>query len=44
VAYTKSGNVGSQRTALNAGLERRPELDHTTAHALGDDIVFALGW
>ena len=44
IAYTKEGNVGSQRTALSAGLERRPDLDQATADALGDDIVFALGW
>ena len=44
VAYTKPGNVGSQRTALAVGLERRPDLDHATDDALGDDIVFAAGW
>ena len=44
IAYTKQGNAGSQRTALAAGLERRPDLDQATADALGDDIVFALGW
>jgi ribosomal-protein-alanine N-acetyltransferase len=44
IAYTKPGNLGSQRTALAVGLERRPDLDHTTDDELGDDIVFALGW
>jgi ribosomal-protein-alanine N-acetyltransferase len=44
VAYTKPGNLGSQRTALGAGLERRPDLDRVTGGDLGDDIVFALGW
>jgi ribosomal-protein-alanine N-acetyltransferase len=44
VAYTKPGNTGSQRTALAAGLERRPDLDEATGGPLGDDIVFALGW
>jgi len=44
VAYTTPGNIGSQRTALAVGLERRPDLDRVTGEALGDDIVFALGW
>ena len=44
VAYTKTGNLGSQRTALAAGLERRPDLDQFTTDAAGPDIVFALGW
>ncbi|WP_169925423.1 GNAT family N-acetyltransferase [Sanguibacter antarcticus] len=42
VARTTPDNVGSQRTALAAGFERRPDLDRTTA--LGRDIVLALGW
>jgi ribosomal-protein-alanine N-acetyltransferase len=44
IAYTTPGNVGSQRTALAVGLERRPDLDRATGDPLGDDIVFALGW
>ncbi|GAB3605705.1 GNAT family N-acetyltransferase [Conyzicola nivalis] len=44
IAYTTPGNVGSQRTALSAGLERRPDLDRVTGAELGDDVVFALGW
>jgi len=44
MAYTTPGNVGSQRTALAVGLERRADLDRVTGEALGDDIVFALGW
>ncbi|GGE92222.1 GNAT family N-acetyltransferase [Mycetocola zhadangensis] len=44
IAYTKHGNVASQRTALAVGLERRPDLDLATGDALGDDIVFALNW
>jgi ribosomal-protein-alanine N-acetyltransferase len=44
IAYTKPGNVGSQRTALGAGLERRPDLDRVAGGQLGDDVVFALGW
>ena len=44
IAYTKPGNLGSQRTALKVGLERRPDLDRATADDLGDDVVFALGW
>jgi len=44
IAYTKAGNIGSQRTALKVGLERRPDLDRTTDDAFGDDVVFALGW
>jgi ribosomal-protein-alanine N-acetyltransferase len=44
IAYTKPGNTGSQRTALAAGLERRPDLDRPTEDELGDDIVFAAGW
>jgi ribosomal-protein-alanine N-acetyltransferase len=44
VAYTTPGNVGSQRTALAAGLERRPDLDVVTGSRLGDDVVFVLGW
>lgn len=44
IAYTKPGNIASQRTALKAGLERRPDLDRATDEALGDDVVFALGW
>ena len=44
VAYTTPGNTASQRTALAAGLERRPDLDRSTGEVLGDDIVFALGW
>jgi len=44
IAYTKAGNVGSQRTALKVGLERRPDLDRVTDDGFGDDIVFALGW
>ena len=44
IAFTKPGNVGSQRTALKVGLERRPDLDRVTGDALGDDVVFALGW
>jgi len=43
IAYTTPANIGSQRTALAAGLERRPDLDRVTGEALGDDIVFALG-
>src|SRR5581483_1383079 len=37
VARTRAGNIASIRTALRAGLVRRPDLD--TEH-----IVFALGW
>jgi ribosomal-protein-alanine N-acetyltransferase len=44
IAYTKSANVGSQKTALAAGLERRPDLDQFTTDPEGADIVFALGW
>jgi ribosomal-protein-alanine N-acetyltransferase len=44
IAFTKPGNIGSQRTALKVGLERRPDLDRATGDALGDDVVFALGW
>ena len=44
VAYTTPGNIGSQRTALAVGLERRPDLDRVTGEAVGDDVVFALGW
>jgi len=44
IAYTKAGNIGSQRTALKVGLERRSDLDRVTDDAFGDDIVFALGW
>ena len=44
IAYTKAGNIGSQRTAIKAGLERRPDLDRVTTEAFGDDVVFALGW
>jgi len=44
IAYTTPGNLGSQRTALKVGLERRPDLDRVTGEALGDDVVFALGW
>jgi len=44
IAYTTPGNTASQRTALAAGLERRPDLDRVTGAALGDDIVFASGW
>jgi RimJ/RimL family protein N-acetyltransferase len=44
IAYTTPGNIGSQKTALAVGLERRPDLDRVTGEALGDDIVFALGW
>jgi RimJ/RimL family protein N-acetyltransferase len=44
IAYTTPGNIGSQKTALAVGLERRADLDRVTGEALGDDIVFALGW
>jgi ribosomal-protein-alanine N-acetyltransferase len=44
MAYTTPGNLGSQRTALAAGLLRRSDLDRETGSAFGDDIVFALGW
>ena len=44
IAYTTPGNIGSQKTALAVGLERRPDLDRVTGEALGDDVVFALGW
>ena len=42
VARTTSDNVASQRTALAAGFDRRPDLDRATD--LGLDIVLALGW
>jgi ribosomal-protein-alanine N-acetyltransferase len=44
IAYTKTANIGSQRTALAAGLERRADLDQFTTDPEGSDIVFALGW
>jgi ribosomal-protein-alanine N-acetyltransferase len=44
IAYTKTANLGSQKTALAAGLERRPDLDQFTTDPDGADIVFALGW
>ncbi|MEP7762568.1 GNAT family N-acetyltransferase [Sanguibacter sp. 25GB23B1] len=42
IARTTADNVGSQRTALSAGFERRTDLDRETN--LGLDIVLALGW
>lgn len=42
IARTTPDNIGSQRTALSAGFERRPDLDRETDHGL--DIVLALGW
>lgn len=42
IARTTPDNLGSQRTALAAGFERRPDLDRETD--LGLDIVLARGW
>lgn len=42
VAYTTPSNVGSARTALAAGLLRRPDLD--VAHPTHTDTYYALGW
>lgn len=42
VAYTTPENIPSQRTALKAGLKRRPDLD--THDGMGPATVFALGW
>jgi [ribosomal protein S5]-alanine N-acetyltransferase len=42
VAYTRPDNLASQRTALKAGLERRPDLDSNDG--AGPATVFALGW
>lgn len=41
-AYTTPGNIGSQRTALSVGLQRRPELDIDHGHYT--DIYLATGW
>nr|WP_282568723.1 GNAT family N-acetyltransferase [Arthrobacter sp. Helios] len=42
VAYTSVDNLGSQRTALAAGLERREDLDVDRGTYL--DIYLAKGW
>jgi len=42
VAYTSVDNIGSQRTALAAGLERREDLDVDRGTYL--DIYLAKGW
>jgi len=41
-AYTVETNVGSQKTALGAGLRRMPELDIN--QGAYEDIYFALDW
>lgn len=42
VAYAATGNIGSQRTALAAGLVRHTELD--AYYASHKHVYFALGW
>lgn len=42
VAYTSVDNIGSQRTALAAGLERREDLDEDRGTYL--DLYLAKGW
>lgn len=42
VAFTTPGNVGSQHTAVAAGLERHTELDEQ--HSDHVDVYFTLGW
>jgi ribosomal-protein-alanine N-acetyltransferase len=42
IAYTTPDNIGSQRTALKAGLKRRSDLD--SYDGMGRATVFALGW
>ncbi|GAA1355691.1 hypothetical protein GCM10009636_23570 [Arthrobacter koreensis] len=42
VAYTSVDNIGSQRTALAAGLERREDLDEDRGTYL--DLYLAKDW
>ena len=42
VAYTSADNLGSQRTALAVGLERRTDLDLDQGSYT--DVYFSIGW
>ncbi|MCW1249117.1 GNAT family N-acetyltransferase [Acaricomes phytoseiuli] len=42
IAHTVASNIGSQKTALKAGLERHPELD--VDHGEFTDVYFATDW
>lgn len=42
VAYTSPDNIGSQRTALSAGLSRRQDLDVDNGKYV--DVYLARGW